>query len=71
MSSHVNANSNDSAPEDAVVKLDNVWKIFGDRAVEAMDAINKEGIGKAEVLERFEAVVGVKSATFSVAQGEI
>jgi glycine betaine/proline transport system ATP-binding protein len=56
---------------DAVVKLDGVWKVFGDRADEAMKAIRAEGIGKPEVLERFEAVVGVKDASFSVAEGEV
>lgn len=55
----------------AVVELQSVWKIFGDRAEEAMAAILSEGIGKPEVLERFEAVVGVKDASFAVEQGEI
>ncbi|MCV3272162.1 quaternary amine ABC transporter ATP-binding protein [Roseobacter sinensis] len=36
-----------------------------------MAAIRAEGLGKAEVLERFEAVVGVKDASFSVEEGEI
>ena len=56
---------------DAVVELENVWKIFGERASDAMDAVRQEGIGKPEVLERFGAVVGVKDASFSVAKGEI
>ena len=55
----------------AVVELQNVWKIFGDRAGEAMSAILSEGIGKPEVLERFAAVVGVKDASFAVEEGEI
>ncbi|MEM9970268.1 MAG: glycine betaine/L-proline ABC transporter ATP-binding protein [Pseudomonadota bacterium] len=55
----------------AVVELENVWKVFGDKSVEAMQAIRSEGIGKAEVLERFQAVVGVKDASFSVSEGEI
>ena len=56
---------------DAVVKLTDVWKIFGDRANEAMAAVKKEGIGKPEVLERFGCVVGVQSASFEVSRGEI
>ncbi len=55
----------------AVVELENVWKVFGSRSAEAMKAIQAEGIGKAEVLERFDAVVGVKDASFQVAEGEI
>ena len=56
---------------DAVVKLTDVWKIFGDHANEAMATVKKEGIGKAEVLERFGCVVGVQSASFEVSRGEI
>lgn len=56
---------------DAVVELENVWKVFGARAGEAMKAIRSEGIGKSEVLERYDAVVGVKDASFKVAEGEI
>ncbi|WP_415919516.1 quaternary amine ABC transporter ATP-binding protein [Tateyamaria sp. SN6-1] len=55
----------------SVVELENVWKVFGTKASEAMAAIRSEGIGKAEVLERFSAVVGVKDASFSVDKGEI
>ncbi|MEO1459158.1 MAG: ATP-binding cassette domain-containing protein, partial [Pseudomonadota bacterium] len=56
---------------EAVVRLSNVWKIFGARASEAMDAVKAEGIGKPEVLERFGCVVGVQDASFSVPRGEI
>ena len=55
----------------SVVELENVWKVFGSRSSEAMAAIKSEGLGKAEVLERFEAVVGVKDASFAVEEGEI
>lgn len=55
----------------SVVELENVWKVFGSRSADAMAAIKAEGIGKAEVLERFEAVVGVKDASFAVEEGEI
>ncbi len=56
---------------DAIIELENVWKVFGSRADEAMDAIRQEGLGKQEVLERFHAVVGVREASFSVGEGEI
>ena len=55
----------------SVVEIENVWKVFGARANEAMSAIRSEGLGKAEVLERFNAVVGVKDASFRVEEGEI
>jgi glycine betaine/proline transport system ATP-binding protein len=56
---------------DAVVKLNDVWKIFGDRAGEAMAAVKAEGLTKPQVLERFACVVGVQGATFEVPRGEI
>ena len=56
---------------ETVVKLEDVWKIFGARAEEAMQAVKSERIGKPEALERFACVVGVQSATFDVMRGEI
>ena len=55
----------------AVVEVQNVWKVFGNRADDAMQAIRSEGLSKAEVLERYDAVVGVKDASFKVEKGEI
>ena len=55
----------------AVIELENIWKLFGSRASEAMQAIQTKGLGKAEVLEQYDAVVGVKDASFSVKEGEI
>lgn len=43
-----------------VVKLTDVWKIFGVRADDAMAAVKSEGIGKSEVLDRFGCVVAVQ-----------
>ena len=57
--------------DETVVRLRDVWKVFGPRADEAITAIKTEGIGKPDVLERFGCVVGVQSASFEVARGEI
>jgi glycine betaine/proline transport system ATP-binding protein len=56
---------------DAVVRLSHVWKVFGDRAQEAIAAVETEGISKPEALDRFGCVIGVKDASFEVARGEI
>ena len=56
---------------DAVVEIENVWKVFGERADEAMQAIRSHGLSKTEVLEQYDAVVGVKDASFKVKEGEI
>ncbi|WP_324753897.1 glycine betaine/L-proline ABC transporter ATP-binding protein [Roseovarius sp. Pro17] len=56
---------------DNVIECRSIWKIFGDRSAEAMEAIQKDGLGKDEVLDRFGCVVGVRDASFSVTKGEI
>lgn len=56
---------------DSAVELRNVWKIFGARAQQAMAAIRAEQLSKRQVLERFDAVVGVMDASFHVRPGEI
>ena len=57
--------------EEKVIVLDDVWKIFGNRADEAMQAIKSEGLSKPQVLERFGCVVGVAKCSFEVERGEI
>ncbi|MFT5502345.1 MAG: glycine betaine/proline transport system ATP-binding protein [Gammaproteobacteria bacterium] len=56
---------------EAVIKLDDVWKIFGSRAEEAMAAIKTEGLTKPQVLEKFGCVVGIAECSFEVPRGEI
>ncbi|SDP68533.1 quaternary amine ABC transporter ATP-binding protein [Desulforhopalus singaporensis] len=63
--------SSESANSNPVIECRNLWKIYGDRGAEAMEAIKKENIGKEEVLERFGGGVGVVDASFSVGEGEI
>ncbi|MEL6745397.1 MAG: ATP-binding cassette domain-containing protein, partial [Pseudomonadota bacterium] len=57
--------------KDPVVVAKNVWKIFGDRDQEAMAAVKRDSLSKAEVLEEFGAVVGVRDVSIEVAEGEI
>jgi glycine betaine/proline transport system ATP-binding protein len=48
-----------------------VWKVFGPRAAEALPIIKAEKLDKFEALRRFNCVVGVADATFSVSPGKI
>ncbi len=57
--------------EEEVIKLDDVWKIFGERSEEAMQAVKQEGLTKPEVLEKFSCVVGIAEVSFTVNRGEI
>ena len=56
--------------EDVIV-LEDVWKISGARADEAMAAVEEKGLSKAEVLEQYECVVGIADCSFTVERGEI
>lgn len=57
--------------EDRVIEISNVWKIFGDKPQNALQAIHDRGLSKAEVLAEFNAVVGVADVSLTVNRGEI
>ncbi|HSF96679.1 MAG TPA: betaine/proline/choline family ABC transporter ATP-binding protein [Thermohalobaculum sp.] len=57
--------------DDTVIEISNVWKIFGSDPLAALKAVRDEGLGKAEVLARYNAVVGVADVTLSINRGEI
>ncbi len=57
--------------ESVGIEIKDVWKIFGERSKEALEAIGKQGLSKADVLEDYGCVVGVADASFSVSPGEI
>lgn len=54
-----------------VIRCDGIWKIFGDKSRQAMEAVRSEGLSKTEIRERFDCVVGVQDASFTVGRGEI
>lgn len=57
--------------DEPVIEISNVWKIFGDAPEQALAAIRSEGLSKADVLARFNAVVGVADVSLSINRGEI
>ena len=61
----------DQPVTDSVIELHGVWKIFGDKASEAMTAIQNEGLGKAEVLQQYGCVVGIADVSFAIPKGEV
>ncbi|MCH9852951.1 MAG: betaine/proline/choline family ABC transporter ATP-binding protein [Alphaproteobacteria bacterium] len=56
---------------DIAIDIRNVWKIFGDRASEAMIAIEQDNLSKQEILEKYNAVIGVADVSLSIAPGQI
>ncbi len=55
----------------SAIKIQNVWKVFGNTSPEALDAIQNKGISKTEALEEYNSVIGVSDVSFDVNQGEI
>jgi glycine betaine/proline transport system ATP-binding protein len=55
---------------DAAIDCRSLWKIFGGREKEALDAAHM-GAGKAEIQEKYGCVVGVADVSFTVRPGEI
>ena len=53
------------------IKIQNVWKVFGNTSPEALDAIQNKGISKTEALEEYNSVIDVSDVSFDVNQGEI
>jgi len=63
--------SSSNPSQDISIRISNVWKIFGVSAAEAMQAVQEQGLTKAQVLSQFNAVVGVADVSLSVQRGEI
>jgi glycine betaine/proline transport system ATP-binding protein len=56
---------------ESAIKIENVWKVFGNTSTEALDAIQNKRISKNEALEKYNSVIGVSDVSFDVKQGEI
>ena len=55
----------------SAIKIENVWKVFGNTSKEALDAIQNQKISKTEALEKYNSVIGVSNVSFDVKKGEI
>ncbi len=56
---------------ESAIKIENVWKVFGNTSTEALDVIQNQRISKNEALEKYNSVIGVSDVSFDVKQGEI
>lgn len=56
---------------DVEIECRNLWKIYGAQEKEALQAVQAEGLSKEEVRDRFDCVLGVRDASFSVNKGDI
>lgn len=53
------------------VSLRNVWKVFGEEAADALVAAQRDGCGKAELLEQFGCILGLADVSLEILPGEI
>ena len=56
---------------ETAIQIQNIWKIFGNNSIEALDAIQNKNISKQEALEKYNSVIGVSNVSFDVNKGEI
>lgn len=54
-----------------IVQCSGIWKIFGNKAKAALQAIREQGLSKTDVLREYGAVIAVADVSFSVGEGEI
>ncbi len=53
------------------IRVEHVWKVFGNTSPEALQDIQVNKISKKEALEKYNAVIGVADVSFEVEPGEI
>jgi len=53
------------------IRVEHVWKIFGNTSPEALNDIQNNKISKKEALEKYNSVIGVADVSFDVEPGEI
>jgi len=53
-----------------LIECKNLWKIYGEASKRAMTAIREHHLGRDEVRDKFNCVVGVADVSFSVQKGE-
>ena len=56
---------------EAQIECRHLWKVYGERAAEAMDALRAQSIDKDTLRDEFDCVLGVRDVSFRVARGEI
>ena len=60
-----------SVPSAPLIDCQSVWKVFGNNADKALRAITERGLGKSQVMQEFNCVVGVANVSLTLAKGEI
>ena len=53
---------------ESAIRIENVWKVFGNTSTEALDAIQNQRISKNEALEKYNSVIGVSDVSLMAYQ---
>lgn len=61
----------DNMTKQSTIRCENLWKVFGAKAEQALEAAKRGEVDKDEALKRFGCVIGVADASFAVERGEI
>ena len=71
LSAKIVPNLQSPSRQDNAIECRGLWKAFGGRAAEALAAVEREGLTKADVLAKFGCVLAVANVSFSVLRGEV
>lgn len=63
--------SKSEAHRQPIVAFDHVWKLFGQKAADALLAMREHGASKTDILERYGCSVGVADVSLNVRAGEV
>ena len=56
---------------ETVIKVENVWKIFGKQADEAFQALERKEIAEIDIVAEYNCFLGIADCSFDVQRGEI
>ena len=56
--------------DDILIKVNQLYKIFGDKSIEALDLV-KSGMGKDELLEKSDCVLGLNNINLNINKAKI
>ncbi|PBB89238.1 glycine/betaine ABC transporter [Mesorhizobium sp. WSM3864] len=59
------------SPQEAIIRCEGIWKVFGARAKDAIRAVKAGQLSKIQIRDQLDCIVGVRDASFSVGRGEI
>lgn len=60
-----------SQPQEAVIRCEGIWKVFGAKAKDAVRAVKTGQLTKTQIRDDLDCIIGVRDATFTVGRGEI